>query len=685
MNATFQPSLRTAGLREQVESWLAAGVLSWQPLQIVDAVAGRYGEQEPRVLLALALVLEAQSRGHSALDLRRGATALPADDRVRSASREEVVAPAWPEGAELDAWEADVLDSPLVGGADQSDRPFELLGAAGGRVLLMSRRMAADQRRLAKRLGDLATTVPSPLIASDRVEEALARLFRGETDSQGARALRLAAGGSITIITGGPGTGKTFSIKRLLALLLEEHPDLRILLAAPTGKAAVRMTEAMAEELGSLRTTDAIKERLKDLPASTVHKMLSIRPGSGETRYGLASPLPADVVVVDEASMLDVLLMRKLVESIGEGTRLVLLGDKDQLVSVESGTVLADLVAGHFGGATDGLAGRVAAFTVSHRFENAPTLAAIAAAVQAATPESLAEACEYLAGRAHGPKEKMLDRVRQLGSERVRGPVPPTLYAALAEPYLRGQPEPGQTDGDLPGYAEVLAGILASGGSRGLFENAGVLLEALGRYRVLATHRSGGLAVSGLNREIGSLVRERLRTAWNKRKRSSRPGPKGEAVAPAAPVREADLPTRGGLWLGEPVLVTENAYDVDLRNGDIGLVLPGPGGKLAVVFPVTVDGKPMVRSVSIARLPAHMRALAMTVHKAQGSQFREVALVLAGRPSPIQTRELVYTGVTRASARLSWVGTEEELKEALGRPVGRISALGAMIDEATAS
>ncbi len=639
MTGTFSPVLRTAGLADLAKPWIESGVLGQAPLSIVDAVAPRYDEPRAEVVLALALVLEAQNRGHAALDLLRIETALAVSEDGRG---EDVAAPPWPDRAALSLWQAAAVGSPLVGDLDQPATPFECLETRAGATLLMSRRMAWDQRALAARLRILAAAAPNAPV--DVRPAVLDRLFPGEDDGQGKVAARKVAEGCITVITGGPGTGKTWSIKRVLAALLEQRPDLRILLAAPTGKAAVRMTEAMGEELKDLKTDDAVKARLKELPSSTVHKLLGVRPNSGATRYGPDRALPADVVVVDEASMLDVVLMRKLLAAVGEGTRLVLLGDRDQLASVESGTVLADLVAGYFAGETAGLAGRVVAFSKNHRSKSAPTVAAIAAAVQAATEESLDRAVELLMGRPRPDEETKPDGVSRVDPQPGRGAVPPEFYASLARPYLEG------------GYVAALAAALKTGPSTALDRAA--LVQALGRYRVLATHRKGPLGVSGLNRQIGALVRARLQAAW------------GEQHAGGT------LPTRGGLWLGEPVLVTTNAYDVDLRNGDIGLVLPDDTGRLVVWFPVSKAGERGVRAVSIPRLPPHGPALAMTVHKAQGSQFEEVAVVLAGRPSPIQTRELVYTGLTRASARVHWVGSEEELRDSLARPVGRISALG---------
>lgn len=682
-------------LAERAASFLALRVLAPEPLFIVDTVARRFGEADPDVLLALALVVEAQDRGHVGLDLLRAAERLPVpderpkavpdlteasadpdDDDQRDESEPE--AAAWP--SDLAAWQASVLASPLVGELGDARRPFAKQALRDGTWLVMSRRMAWEQQQLAAALTRLAQAVPIPALPAAVVEAGVVRLFEKDAlDAgplgEGARACRGAATRSLSVITGGPGTGKTYSIKRLLALLIEAaEPDetarpLRIVLAAPTGKAAVRMTEAMAEELVELETTPAVRKRLMALPASTVHRLLRIRPDGG-TRYDHEHPLPADVVVVDEASMLDLILMRKLVDAVAPGARLVLLGDRDQLASVDAGTVLSDIVSGYFDPALGAgpLSGVVSGFTYSHRFKSAPTIGRLAEAIQQ-QDAGAAEAVDYLMRLRHGEGETDLERVRQLTPTPELGRPSPALLKALAKPYLAHE-----------GYAGKLVALLTSGGMAAVRDGHRDLLDALDGYRVLAVHREGPLGVSGLVRTLGERVRGVLLEAYRKRPYQAGTKPSSDTIERR---NKEPLLSRGGHWLGEPVLVTQNAYDVDLRNGDVGLVLPSQVGdhELVAVFPVGAKAERRVREVALPRLPPHMGALAMTVHKAQGSQFKHVAVVLAGRPSPIQTRELVYTAVTRASERLSWVGTEEELLAALRRPIARASGLGPLLWE----
>ena len=666
MNAPQRLYLRTPGLADAAQTFLASGVLNPGPLWIVDTAARRFGEDDPWNLLALALVLQAQDRGHVGLDLQHAPAALPIPEHILELERDEgaelAPRPAWPEG--LAAWERRVLGSGMVVGSDA--RPFVANPRPGGGTLILSQRMAREQERLVQALVTLAEAPPQLEIPGQDLDGAIARLFPKEPQGQGALALRAAAARCLTVITGGPGTGKTWSIKRLLALLLEREAEgraLRVVLAAPTGKAAVRMTEAMGEDLDELLVAEPIKERLKALPAQTVHKLLRIRPDSGATRYGKDEALPADLVVVDEASMLDLVLMRKLVEAVAPGARLVLLGDRDQLASVEAGTVLADIVGGHFEGRDGPLQGRIVPFHVNYRSKDAPTVAAIGAAIQSKQEDQIHRAVALMTGTQRIADDPKPDRVRWLEPQPVDGRPEKALLEALADPYF--------AEGEDEGYAHMLAELLRVGSRKALRDpvTQRALLDALDHYRVLAVHRRGPLGVSGLLRSLGERVRAHVLQGWQSR-------PTRDGSEPNREKRDKEqLPTRGGLWLGQPVLVTQNAYDVDLRNGDIGLVLPTREHELAVVFPVSRAGSRQVRAVPIPRLPAHMGALAMTVHKSQGSQFDHVALVLAGRKSPIQTRELVYTAVTRAKVRVSWVGEEDELLEALRTPVGRVSGL----------
>jgi exodeoxyribonuclease V alpha subunit len=653
-------------------SFRAAGVLADAELLVVDVVAERFAETCPDVLLALALAVRAPRVGHVGVDLREVAAQVddeqaPPPAAAAADPAAAPVAPDWP--ADPVAWERRALASALVGRpADREGgpRPFVVQPLEGGHALLMTRRMWREQERLADGLRALAAAAPARAVAPAAVERGVADLG---LDGQGAAAVRVAARSGLTVVTGGPGTGKTWSIKRLLALLLQVHPDeLRIELAAPTGKAAVRMQEALAEGLEALPTTAAVRERLQRLQPRTLHKLLGMRP-DGTSRHGRERPLDADVIVVDEVSMVDLALMRRLVESVPPGARLVLLGDRDQLASVEAGTVLSDIVSGavtgESGGASDGasggasdapLASAIVPFTVSHRFRDAPSVAGVARCLQRRDDRELPRAVRLMTRAETLPEDP--HGLTWLGSTPAGRPAEAQL-TELAAPYLAADGFAGQLAVELaahgPGSAELWRPALQR-----------ALLDAFGCYRVLAVHRRGPLGVAGLERELAARVRGALTAAVRARRERLGTGP-------------AELPTRAGHWLGRPLLVTENAYDVGLMNGDTGLVLPGARGLVAVFPVVRDDGARATKEVDLARLPPHQGALVMTVHKSQGSQFRRVALVLAGRRSPIQTRELVYTAVTRASHQLAWLGDPGELEAALVRRVRRASGLAELL------
>ncbi|MFN5009934.1 MAG: exodeoxyribonuclease V subunit alpha [Gammaproteobacteria bacterium] len=671
---------------KRAQHFLKAGVLDASDVHAIALTAPRFGEDDVERMLGLAFAARAPRVSHPGVDLRtlRHHIDVEADEEL-----------PWP--ADPEAWAAHTLGSPMVGGPDDQLKPFvaqpqrqPLTGASpDARVspLLLTRRMYVEQQRVARAVvARAAHEVPEAARVAD-LDATLARLFPvgtpGQTggtdgpDGEAARAVRLAATQRLALIVGGPGTGKTFSVTRLLAALMQGRA-ISVALAAPTGKAAARMREAIREATDAaarplLDVSDDVRARLQSLPATTLHRLVGVRP-DGSARHTAANPIPAQLVIVDEVSMVDLTMMRRLLEAVHPEARLVLLGDRDQLASVEAGCVLADLVPPArgpasgvaAGSAPDAAATALAAvtqmFTRSRRFESAPDIALIAACLQsyptrhpdvpAGDPQAIrARALEVFNGTRHASQETQPDwRIERLGapvlqrvgtgvSKPVAKPTEQQL-AQLVEPYLNG-------------YATVLRAGIADRAQLDDPKWQRDLLAIFDRYRVLAVHRRGPLGVQQLEQELA----RRLRAAFDPR------GRQGDDLG-------------YGHWVGRPILITENAYDVGLMNGDVGIVLPLADGA-AAVFPHETPGE--VRRVALSRLPPHEGALVMTVHKSQGSQFDHVALVLAGRDSPIQTRELVYTGVTRAKQRLSWLGDVEELRKALEREVRRESGLPELI------
>jgi exodeoxyribonuclease V alpha subunit len=462
----------------------------------------------------------------------------------------------------------------------------------------------------------------------------LGRLFPGDEGGLQCRAAAVAVRRPFSVIAGGPGTGKTTTVARLLALLDEQaaasgRPRPLVALVAPTGKAAARMGESVHEEAGKLDVDDDTRRRLLALNASTVHRLLGRHPGSANRfRHDRHNRLPHDVVVVDETSMMSLPLMARLVDAVRRDARLVLLGDQQQLASVEAGAVLGDIVgpAGAPGwrptGAGTGIGECITVLQANRRFRG--PLAELANAVRAGDEDAVLA---------------VLSESSQPGTEPPRGTVTGRgsdvdwLAADVA------------TAGELT-LAPVREAVLAAGQpvieAARLGDGPGAL-DALGRLRLLCAHRDGPAGAS----------------TWNSRAEQwLLAGPGG--------------PGGGGAWyVGRPVIVTENDYSLGLFNGDVGVVVAQPDGSLAVAFRRGMG----VATVSPSRVPGVATAFAMTAHRAQGSEFDEVVVLLPSASSRALTRELLYTAVTRARHRVVLVGTEESVRAAVRRRVARASGL----------
>lgn len=607
-----------------LQPWLAARVASPLDLALVDALGRAVGGPLPLpVALGVVAASAAVRRGAVCADLAHLAADGPRDDdgvRVPGLS--------WPAP---EPWAAALDASPVCGGAD-GRAP---LVREGHRLTL--RRLWAHEARLAAalRARDLppATTV-DPAVLRDGLQ----RLFPAAAHTVDAQAIAAATAATrpFAVIAGGPGTGKTTTVVRVLALLIEQafaagKGPPAILLLAPTGKAAARLSESIRAARGGLPVADAVRDAIPDT-ASTIHRALGVIPGpSGGFRHGPASPLPADVVLVDEASMVDLALMDRLVAATPPAARLLLLGDRDQLASVDAGAILGDLCADRRPPAS------------------APARAALAewglALPPAAAPPparpSLADAIVHL---THSHRFDPARGIGRLATALRRGD------ASDAEAVLREGPadevglEPGLSGDALPPTLQRALQAAAHDMAAAQADPPAAL-RAFGAFRILSAHRRGPTGVEALNR-----------------------------LAEAQLQAQRLLERRLGLFYAlRPVLVTENDPTQSLFNGDVGLTLPvGPGGALRVCFP-TADGG--VRAVVPERLPPHETTWAMTVHKSQGSEFGAVAFVLPADDGPLLTRELVYTAVTRARTRVVLFGDVARVRTACARPVQRASGL----------
>ena len=597
------------------------------------------------VLAAAALASLAVAQGHAGFD--------PAQPRLLVDTDL-----AWPDA---DAWAQVLAASPFVATPEAADAQAAAAPLVFEHGLLYLRRYREYERRLALRLRAIAAaTVPETGIAP--LAPLFAQLFpdAASGDAQ-ARAAALALRRNLLLVTGGPGTGKTTTIARLLALRIAQalqagHPPPRIALAAPTGRAADRMAESLRRAVRQMETY-GIDDALAALPgeASTLHRLLGVIPDAPRFRHHADNPLPFDIVVVDEASMVDLPLMCKLAEAVADGaqqapTQLILLGDPDQLPSVEAGDVLAGILraagAGDALGADDAaaLAPLLGAAAVASAADNIPP------AVEAAEPQAtlpLFPSSTSAPSALRGHRIHLTRGWRQSDS---------LALAPLADAVRRGD-------------ADDTLALLRGGSLANVHFHDGTDDPLAARGFDLLAHFRGLAHAADPAAALASANRLRLLTAL-------RDGPQGARGLNAR--IEAQL---SGRRIGSPpawfpghlLLITENSYRHGLFNGDVGVCLFDTSGALLAWFPGGSEG---VRAFHPAALPAHESAFAMTVHKAQGSEFDEVWLQLPRQDARVLSRELLYTGLTRARTALHIAGSAEVIAAALGRHAGRVSGLG---------
>jgi len=531
------------------------------------------------------------------------------------------------------AWEAEIRRFPVVGGPGDY-RPLIL----DGRRRLYLHRFWRYEQALASRIRESAATL-IPLQDLPGLRADLDRLFpaggAAETDWQ-----KVAAFTALTrrfcVITGGPGTGKTTAIVRILALLAQSGGGRapRISLAAPTGKAAARLGEAIRREKARMDP-----ELAKGIPeaVSTLHRLLGASADGTRFMHHRERPLPVDGVVVDEASMVDLPLMANLVFALPEKARLILLGDKDQLASVEAGAVLGDICD----------AGGVSDFSAAHC---AAAAAATGQAIDCPSPRTdpgIWDCVTALRKNYRFPAESGIGAAARAINAGDAGAAADLLQSGRhSDLAWRELPAPGDLKRMLkPVVMEHIAPLFRR------LDDDEAAHAVFGRFRVLCALRQGPFGVVEINRAIASILAE------------------------ARLIRERET------WYpGRPVLITRNHHGLALYNGDLGIAVPGGKGEpgIRVSFP-QADGS--FRRISPVRVPDHETAFAMTVHKSQGSEWERVLLVLPDRDAPVLTRELIYTAVTRAAAHVEIWGRGEVLNPAVARRIRRVSGLGDALKE----
>ncbi len=549
-----------------------AGVLESADVHVAQRVTALAEETDDSVTLAVALAARALRGGSVCVDLMTVAT----DSGVPELP--------WPDPG---TWPAALRASRLLG-----EPP--VLRLYDDRLLYLDRYWREEEQVCADLL---ALSVP----AARAEVSGYARLFPPGFEEQRAAA-EIAVWQAVTVLTGGPGTGKTTTVARLLALLAEQadavgKTGLRIALAAPTGKAAARLAEAVQHQVSELDAVD--RERLSGLHAVTLHRLLGSRPDTSvRFRHHRGNRLPHDVIVVDETSMVSLTMMARLLEAVRPDARLILVGDADQLASVEAGAVLADLV--------DGLSSRkdvrVAALRTSHRFGKA--IGALADAIRL------------------GDADGVLELLRS-GDEHLEylefgeGADPTTRLRAILVPHALRLRE-----------VAMVAAVDAA-------------LATLDEHRLLCAHRHGPFGVQHWNQQVQRwLAEETGQPAWSQ------------------------------WYSGRPLLVTANDYGLRVYNGDTGVVVAGSDGLRAVI--ATATG-PL--DFATSRLSDVETMHAMTIHKSQGSQADEVTVLMPPEDSRLLTRELFYTAVTRAKAKVRVVGSEAEVRAALARRAIRATGL----------
>ncbi len=580
------------------------------------------GEDGADVLLAAALLSQHVSRGQVCLDL-------PAFCREPSAwLGEDVVLP------DIGGWLVNLRGSPLVSNGE-SKTPLVL----SDRGLLYLHRYWNHERALAQQILARAEAKVAE-VDEAALASSLERLFpssaSGEFDYQRFAAL-MAVRRAFCVVSGGPGTGKTYTVVKILALLIEQALATgssipHISLVAPTGKAAARLVDSIKKSKAGLDCADEVRDGIVER-ASTIHRCLgSMGWTSTGFRHHSGNRLVTDVVLVDEASMVNLGLMRRLVSAMPGHARLILLGDMDQLASVEAGSVLGDICQSgqkrvyspalrdevkalgggdlpedQVGASLPAISDCVVKLQKSYRFQGETGIAALARAINSGDSQGATEA---------------LDRYDDV----LLVPPSPTgkLSAVLREAILAGY-EPYLQPGEA---AERLA--------------------KFDRFRILCARRTGPFGVEAVGEQVVVALR-----------------------------RAGLVPSGVENYDGRPIMITANTYELQIFNGDIGLVLPDPkSGQLRACF---TGGDGELRMFAPSRLPHQESALAMSVHKSQGSEFDEVAIVLPEEPGQLLTRELIYTAVTRAKKRVVIHAHPAILRYAIEHPTERSSGLRAKL------
>lgn len=609
-----------------INSLYNKGILSRIDVHFAQFVTRYCRDNDPDIFLAAALVSRATQNGDICLDLNDIAGTLVLE-KVKF--QDALVCP------QINLWLRKLATCPAIGSPGEK-RPLIL--DAHHRLYLF--RYWEYEKKLAdlilKRVNDQSIDLDI-----SRLIQSLKTHFPNENDGsinwQKIAALT-AVLNNISVITGGPGTGKTFTIAKILVLLMEQSAvgGLKICLAAPTGKAAARLQESIRQTTQSMNCSEHIQHAIAT-EVKTIHRLLRPRAGSPYFHYDINNPLPADIVIIDEASMVDLALMSKLVQAVPMNARLVLIGDKDQLASVEAGSVLGDICdRNNLHGFSNNYRNKILALTdedlniirkaspkkpglqdciivlnKSYRFSADSEIGALSRLVNRGEPDKVLKLFKNTANKSIAWYD--------MGSEEA-------VLKILADKIVQG-------------YRSYL-----------MTKDPLAALEAFARFKILCALRIGPFGAISINRLAEEILMQQGLIHLD--------------------------PTRSNPWYkGRPVLVTRNDYNLGLFNGDIGITWPASSGQLRDLQVFFSAGNGQVKHYATHRLPEHETVFAMTVHKSQGSEFDDVVLLLPPKDYPVLTRELIYTGLTRAKQKFSLWAKPSVLGNAIKQKIERTSGL----------
>ncbi|WP_109399957.1 exodeoxyribonuclease V subunit alpha [Proteus sp. TJ1640] len=493
-------------------------------------------------------------------------------------------------------------------------------------------------------------------IDENELIKVLNQLFPVTKENQETNWQKVAASVAITspisIISGGPGTGKTTTVAKILAafVMLTSNEKPIIQLAAPTGKAAARLTESLGNALAQLNLSE---EENKWMPkqAQTIHRLLGAQPESQQVRYHKDNPLQLDILVVDEASMVDLPMMARLIDALPLKCHVIFLGDKDQLASVEAGAVLGDICRFSEDGFSQKRFDQINHLTQGELVKSTDTIPVSQTPVSVVSDSLCLLRKSYRFGEDSGIGQLAfavnkgqtktaitLLKKAEISPQQLEIVLEPQDVSFIAleskESYLL------MIQDAVNAYREYLTLVSQKA-------SPDIILNAFNQYRLLCARREGPFGVSGLNDRIEMLLhRQRL-------------------IRRPTNSYQSD-------YIGRPIMIQRNDSTLGLFNGDIGIMLNNDEGEMKAFFQLP-DGK--LKAIQPSRLPQHETAYVMTVHKSQGSEFTHTALVLPDKFSPVVSRELLYTALTRAKKKLSLYASESMVRMAIQTRIQRRSGL----------